>query len=184
MAFSISPDAEKYGFVVDKLGAHLARTIMVNELSLLLTSCDHSADKEDYRNAVIKENVLLKKTSGSRKETYHRLNQLYGLSQSIFVFTVLRELWKYTSNGKSILALLCALARDPILRSSVDIITNSIEGEIITSKSFEAIVQESFPGRLKVKTLESVGRNFAVCRVGYPLSVPGWLWPGAICPRP
>ena len=151
----------KYGFVDQSLGTHLARTIMVEELGHLFRTCAPDSDKIDYRKAIIEDNVLLKKTSGTRVESYRRLHQLYGLTPSIFIFKAMRELWDATEYGQPLLALLCALARDPVLRCTADLIIETPEGGNLTAKSFEAIIEEKYPGRLNSKTLASAGRNVA-----------------------
>lgn len=151
----------KYGFVEQSLGAHLARTIMVEELGYLFSACEPTADTKDYRKAIIENNILLKKTTGTRDESNRRLRQLYGLSPSVLVFKAMRELWDYTNRGRPLLALLCVLARDPVLRCTVDTIIETPEGEILTAKSFEAVIEQNFPGRLSIKTLMSSAQNVA-----------------------
>jgi hypothetical protein len=154
------PIAEnEYGFISERLGAHLARTIMVEELELLFRACTVLSEEHDYRKAIIEENVLLKKTTGTRKETEYRLRQLYGLSPSIFVFKVMRELWDVTNQSHPLLALLCALTRDPILRCTADLIIDTPEGNNFTPKEFEVVIEQMFPGRLSKKTLASTGQN-------------------------
>jgi len=151
----------KYGFVDQSLGAHLARTIMVEELGYLFRACASTCSMGDYRKAIVEENVLLKKTAGTRVESYRRLRQLYGLSPSVFVFKTMRELWDATESGQLLLALLCALARDPVLRCTTDLIIETPAGSNLTAKSFEAVIKEKYPGRLNSKTLASAGQNVA-----------------------
>jgi hypothetical protein len=147
--------------VSKQLGAHLGRTIMAEDLVKLLAACGTSATLDDYRKAVIEDNVLLKKSSGARDETFKRLKQLYGLDGSSLIFAVLRELWGQTTTGHALLSLLCAMARDPILRSTVELILETPEGTPLAAKDFEKVIAEKFPGRLSPKTLASVGRNLA-----------------------
>jgi len=154
-------ETEKFGFVNQQLGAHLARTIMVDDLAKLLTACDANATMSDYKRAVIDDNILLKKSAGARDETFYRLKQLYSLEGSSLIFAVLRELWGQTAMGHPLLALLCAIARDPILRSTVELILETPEATTLTAKDFEKVVSEKFPGRLGEKTLASAGRNLA-----------------------
>jgi hypothetical protein len=151
----------KYGFIDQSLGAHLARTIMVEELGLLFRACAHDSTAIDYRKAIVEDNILLKKTAGTRVESYRRLRQLYGLSPSVFVFKAMRELWDATENGRPLLALLCALTRDPVLRCTTNLILETPEGSSLTAKSFEAVIEKNYPGRLNAKTLASAGRNVA-----------------------
>ncbi|HMD90448.1 MAG TPA: hypothetical protein VKF38_14905 [Anaerolineaceae bacterium] len=151
----------KYGFVQDSLGAHLARTIMVDELYHLFGACDATLETPGYRKAIVDENVLLKKTAGTRLESYRRLHQLYGLQPSLLIFRAMRELWSYTDDGRPLLALLCALGRDQVLRCTADLMIETPEGDNLTAKSFEAVIEKKFPGRLNAKTLASAGQNVA-----------------------
>lgn len=151
----------KYGFVEHSLGAHLARTIMVEELGYLFRTCAPTSDTSDYRKAIVENNVLLKKTVGTRVESYKRLRQLYGLTPSVFVFKTMRELWDATDRDRPLLALLCALGRDSVLRCTADLIIETPEGSNLTAKSFEAVIEKKYPGRLNAKTLASAGRNVA-----------------------
>ena len=154
-------ETEQYGFINKQLGAHLGRTIMADDLGMLFAACGTSATVDDYRKAVVEDNVLLKKSSGARDETFYRLKQLYSLDASNLIFLVMRDLWGYTSSRHSLLALLCAIARDPILRSTVELILETSVGTGLIAKDFEKMVAEKFPGRLSPKTLASVGRNLA-----------------------
>ena len=151
----------KKGFITSSLGAHLARTIMVEELGYLFLACAPASDTSDYHTAIVENNVLLKKTAGTRVESYRRLRQLYGLSPSVFIFKIMRELWDTTESGRPLLALLCALARDPVLRCTTDLIIETPDDGKLTAKSFEAVIEKNFPGRLNPKTLASTGRNVA-----------------------
>jgi len=151
----------QYGFIDQSLGAHLSRTIMVEELGYLFRTCAPTSDTIDCRRAIVEDNVLLKMTAGTRVKSYLVLRQLYGLSPSVFVFKIMRELWDATESGRPLLALLCALARDPVLRCTTDLIIETPEDGTLTAKSFEAIIENKYPGRLNPKTLASAGRNVA-----------------------
>jgi len=151
----------KYGFVDQSLGAHLSRTIMVEGLGYLFQTCTPTSNTIDYRKAIVEDNVLLKMTAGTRVKSFLILRQLYGLSPSVFIFKIMRELWDATESGRPLLALLCALARDPVLNCTVDLIIETPEGGKLTAKSFETVIENYFPGRMNAKTLASAGRNVA-----------------------
>jgi hypothetical protein len=116
---------------------------------------------DDYRDAVLTENVMLKPTESARYEGFRRIKQLYGLDQRNIVFRTLRTLWDQDSGGQPVLALLCAVARDPLLRASVDAVINMPPGTTVTAPFFEQIIHEVYPDRLTGKTLASVGQNIA-----------------------
>jgi hypothetical protein len=157
----VTEETKNYGFVIDQLGAHLGRTIMTEEITLLLAACPPNSTNTDYRNAIVDENVLLKRSTGARIEAYRRLGQLYSLDPTSPVFLILRELWDHTDSSQNLLLLLCGLTRDPILRSTVDLVLSTSPGSVLTAKDFEKVVAENFPGRMQAKTLSSIGRNLA-----------------------
>ena len=99
MEFKIPPSTEEYGFATDGLGAHSGRTIMSGDLRLLLAACPPSAQIEDYKDAILNSNILLKKTIAARKESFSRLKRLYGLDQEIYLIKVLRNLWEHDTNS-------------------------------------------------------------------------------------
>lgn len=82
------------GFKFGKNGAHSARSMMIEELKLLLFSRDESASKADYEDDIINFNILHKPTEKSRKLTFRHLVDLYGLDTQIPLFKVFRDWWK------------------------------------------------------------------------------------------
>ena len=100
-------------------GTYTSRTMMLVELSDLLAALPANATREDYAEAIIEDNVLGKQTAATRRLSNQRLGELYGLSKSIPVFRVMRRLWDSDEQGRPLIAFLCALARDPLLRASI-----------------------------------------------------------------
>ena len=143
------------------MGTHLSRTIMLADLRRLLAYVPASADALAYRAAVIDENVLLKPTVSTRKISYRRLRDLYVLDPEVLLFQVLRELWADESEAQPLLALLCALARDVLLRSSTELIIALPVGESITPERFAHSVSAVFPDRYSEASLFSLGQNIA-----------------------
>jgi len=134
---------------------------MLSELRQLLASCPQQTEYPGYRSAVVDDNVLLKKTLTTRKESFRRLRELYGLDKGILIFRALRDLWESDSNAQSLLALLCAVARDAILRSTVDLILATGAGEQVTPQMIEKATAESFPQRYNATMLANIGRHAA-----------------------
>jgi hypothetical protein len=151
----------QFGFVAEPIGTHISRTIMLADLRLLLSSCHLTADIATYRQAVIEENVLHKRTVSTRRLSFKRLRELYILDKSILLFRALRDLWEYEPDAQPMLALLCAVARDPLLRSTVDTVTNLDRNSEITPQIFSAVVAKTFPDRYSEWSLASAGRNIA-----------------------
>jgi len=107
------------GFRFGHRGAHSSRTIMVTELTALLAHSPERADRAAFKTAVIDDNLLGKHTVSTRIETFERLSALYLLDPSKAMFTGLRWFWKQGAESRPVLALLTAVARDPLLRATV-----------------------------------------------------------------
>ena len=149
------------GFMNEPVGTHGSRTIMLKELRLLLSACPTSTDYEGFRAAIVKENVLLKNTVTTRKESFRRLRELYALDKGAILFRALRDLWEDEPEAQPLLALLCATARDSILRGTAETILAIPKGESVTPQMIERATEESFPGRYNPTTLANVGRHAA-----------------------
>ena len=161
MAFYIPQEAAKYGYVVDGFGAHSGRTIMLADVTQLFSTCPQTTTNEEYREAILGANVLLKKSGASRKEAFLRLQRLYALDRSILLFQIIRQVWDQEPDAQPMLLLLYAIARDPILRVSADLVINTSVGGILSAIDFESVVSDHFMDQLKPKTLASIGRNVA-----------------------
>jgi hypothetical protein len=161
MFVSIPEPALQYGFVNEAVGTHGSRTIMLKELRLLFDSCPPGTDYEGFRRAIVEDNVLLKRTDTTRKESFRRLRELYALDEGILLFRALRDLWAAGPEGQPLLSLLCATARDSILRGTADLILSKQIGEPVTPQMIERATEESFPHRYNAMTLANIGRHAA-----------------------
>lgn len=135
--------------------------MMLKELRMLLSACPRSTDYEEFRTAVVTDNVLLKNTISTRKESFRRLREMYALDENMLLFRALRDLWEHNAEGQPLLALLCATARDSILRATADLILSAPEGETVTPEMIEQTTEEAFPGRYNHTMLANVGRHAA-----------------------
>src|ERR1700727_1493235 len=113
--FGLTPPAVKAGFRSGHVGTHTSRTMMLAELSAILTVVPRSATRQEYVNAVVEANCLAKPTTSTRRLTLQRLTELYALDPEVPIFRILRRLWDVDSEPRPVLALLAALARDPLL---------------------------------------------------------------------
>ena len=161
MMWSIPEKASMHGFVLEGLGAHSSRTIMLKELRLLLEACPPTTDKETYRSAIVDENVLLKRTVSTRRESFRRLREMYGLDMGLTVFRALRDLWNEEPETQSLLAVLCATTRDPMLRASAQVVLDAPVGSQVTSQMISRSIDDQYPGRLNSTTLANIGRHAA-----------------------
>jgi hypothetical protein len=161
MLVTIPDSALPFGFANDPAGTHGSRTMMLAELRLLLAARPESASLEDYRQAILEDNVLLKKTLATRRESLRRLRELYALNRRVLLFRALRDLWEGDAEAQPLLALLCACARDPILRATADMILAAPPGEQVTPYMISRAAEGGFPGRWNAMTLAKIGRNAA-----------------------
>ena len=159
MVLLIQPDSTQYGFVNSGFGAHMGRTMMLQELRSLLAYCPADATEQTYKTAIIEDNVLLKTTQDARLRSYKWLKQLYALDPNVIIFRVLRDLWGQNQEAQPLLALLCAIARDATLRATVDLIISAKKNETLTAPQLQKAIDEAYPGQLAASTLASAGRN-------------------------
>ena len=159
MTIQVPPLSKEYGFVDEPIGAHSSRTMMLAELRLLLAACQPFASLEEYRSAIVYENVLLKKTVATRNVSFRRLRELYILDRKVVLFRALRDLWDEDIQAQPLLALLSAIARDSILKSTAEKILIIPEGEVVTPVMLADVVNTHFPSHYNSATSASIGRN-------------------------
>jgi hypothetical protein len=149
------------GFRWGNKGTHTSRTIMFDELKLLMTSCRTDADREAYVKAIVDSNSLGKRTFATRKLSSQRLSELYALDPKVPLFRIIRRCWYVDPKGQAILALLMSLARDPLLRASAKPILRMRPGEELARQQMTDALKEVIGGRLSESTLNKVVRNTA-----------------------
>jgi hypothetical protein len=150
----------RFGLSFEKGGAHTSRTMMVQELTLLLSYVDNpKADKKEYLRAIEEDNCLGKRSGKTRKLTARHLAELYTLDPNVTVFRALLYFWKRDHKGRSMLSLLCSYARDGILRLSMPFIMSFMEGQIVSREALEGFIDKLEPGRFSKATLRSTAQN-------------------------
>jgi len=140
-------------------GATTSHTIVVPALQQLLAVAGVRSTAADYEKAVLEDNVLGKGTIGSRRRMLRYLRELYILREESLLFRVLGDLWNDDPAGQPLLAGLCAVARDPVLRASAQPIFDSEPGDEVTSADLAGSVAKSFPESYSDATLAKIGRN-------------------------
>ena len=139
---------------------HLARTYMLDELQALLAYvADEEASLADYRAAIVDDNCLGKRSGRTRKLTAKHLTALYALDPAVPLFQALRYLWDRDPEGRPLLALICATARDPLLRESAALILDYALGAPVPRSDMEAFLAVTYPDRFKPTTLKSTAQN-------------------------
>lgn len=149
------------GFRWGNKGTHTSRTIMLEELRLLLANSQPDATREDYLSAIYEDNCLGKRTAATRRLSSQRLSELYGLDPSIPLFRVMRRCWYTDREGQPLLAMLLALVRDPLLRASAAIALKVRPGEELARQHVTDALRRAVGSRLSDSTLDKVVRNVA-----------------------
>ena len=161
MRVDVRTEALSCGFVNEPVGTHTSRTIMLKELRGLLEAVGPSGDYAAHVHAAIELNAVRKSTQSTRKETLRRLRELYSLSPGVAVFSGLRALWDEDVEAQPLLAAMCAVARDPVFRSTLDVVLALDIEQTISPHALAAEVGESFPGRYSENVVAGTGRRIA-----------------------
>lgn len=156
-----TPTTQKAGLRFGDKGTHTSRTMMLAEITELLEATPPEADRAAYAQAIIEDNALGKQTAATRRLTNQRLGELYALDPSVPIFRVLRRLWTVDEPGRPLIALLCALARDPLLRATAPAVLQLPEGSELIRTTLLDTIREAVGHRLNEATLDKVARNAA-----------------------
>ena len=140
-------------------GTNTSHTILFAALVAVLDAVPADAPQAVYTAAILEGNVVGKQTDGARRRNYRYLRELYILRPDSILFRALRDLWATDSQSRPLLAVLCALARDPVLRASSAAIVGSSPGDTLTSADLAQAVSEQFPTSYAESTLAKIGRN-------------------------
>lgn len=154
-----NPTAQAAGFRFGDKGTHTSRTMMLAELTELLAAMPANATREEYAEAIIEDNILGKQTTSTRRLTNQRLGELYGLSLTVPLFRVLRRLWGIDEPGRPLIAVLCAAARDPLLRATSKAVLPMPVGSELLRSAMTTAIRDSVGNRLNESTLDKVARN-------------------------
>lgn len=149
------------GFRWGDKGTHTSRTIMLEELRSVLLSCRPDATRDEYLYAIQEDNCLGKRTAVTRRLSSQRLSELYGLDPDVPLFHVMRRCWYSDRDGQPLLALLLALARDPLLRVSAATVLRMRPGEELARQQMTDALRRAVGSRLSDSTLDKVVRNAA-----------------------
>jgi hypothetical protein len=149
------------GFRFGAKGTHTSRTMMFEELRQVLQATAPEARRADYAAAIIDGNCLSKPTGATRRLTNQRLGELYGLDPAIPLFRILRRLWDVGHEGRPLLALLAAMARDPLLAATCPAIIFLPANAELLRDAMKSALRAVVGNRLNDSTLDKVCRNAA-----------------------
>lgn len=153
--------AERAGFRFGNRGSHSSRTIMLAELGELLAAVPPGAPAAAYAEAILAENALGKPTAAARRHDRQHLRELYGCDPRLPIFRVLRRLWPADEPGRPLLALLTALARDPVLRATAPAVLPLPPGAELVRAPFLEAIRRGTEDRFNDAVLDKVARNAA-----------------------
>ena len=108
------------GLKADAKGTHSSRTIMLQDLAAVLSATRDDAHRRDYVAAITESNCLGKPTGSTRRLSAQRLSELYLLDPSLPLYRVFRRLWDQDAAGRPLLAIVLAVARDPLLAATAE----------------------------------------------------------------
>lgn len=149
------------GFRWGPKGTHTSRTIMLAELRAVLAVCRPDARRDDYLSAIYEDNCLGKRTAATRKACSQRLSELYALDPDVLLFRVMRGFWYADRDGQPLLAVLLALARDPLLRVTALPVLRMRPGEELARQQMTEALKRAVGGRLNESSIDKVVRNTA-----------------------
>lgn len=152
-------DLLEAGFRFSENGTHAARTMMLAELTELLDRVPVGSEKAAYGSAIVTENILGKPSVKARDLTFRHMTSLFGLDDSVLIFRAMRFLWTNQPEGRPLLALMVALARDPLLRDSRKFILSRRVGLRVLRGDVEAFISSRYPGRFSEASTKSFAQN-------------------------
>ena len=161
MRVDLSPSLVAAGASNEPAGTHTSRTMMFDELEAIMYGCAPDASYDDYATAIVKDNILGKRTLATREKSLRHLRELYALRGNVPVFGALRLLWQDDPGARPLLALMCAAARDPLVRCAVELVHRTVPGRQLESEDFTSAVQAAFPDRFSPGVRDRIGRNLA-----------------------
>lgn len=152
-------ELKRWGFRLGEKGTHTSRTIMLEELTTLLDAVTGQAGRGDYAQAILENNCLGKRTAATRKLSLQRLSELYALDPAVPLFRVLRDLWAHHKSSRPLLAILTALARDPLLRATAPTVLNTPLGAELSRRQLTDDLSRAVGHRFNKSILDKIARN-------------------------
>lgn len=150
-------------FTLATLRTTASHTIGIPHLVELLREVPSDASADQYRQAVVEDNILGRPTLAGRQRSFRHLRELYFLDPGRVEFGALRSLWDIDPAAQPLLAGLLAFTRDEVLRASFAAVADLPVGSGVTSADLTAAVAAQFGNEMSESTLGKTGRNTGAC---------------------
>jgi hypothetical protein len=152
---------EEFGLKFSAGGAHISRTMMLAELEAVLAAVPIGSTAADYRDAILRRNVLGKVTDSTRQKSLRHLRELYALDEATLIFGLLRKLHAMDAASLPLMAVLVAWARDPLFRATTQPIMDASEGERVEADALAQALEAEFPNQYSAVSQSTTARNAA-----------------------
>lgn len=152
--------ADATGLRLSGGGGHQSKTMMLAEVSAILGAAETRGLPEALV-AVQSENLLGKSSTAASESALKNLGSLYSLKTPLPVTRAMLRLWPDSPESRPLLALLCALARDPILRDTAHTVLSSPLGSGVGTSDLIRALAEKHQDRFSFATFRSLGQNCA-----------------------
>jgi hypothetical protein len=123
--------------------------MMLAELGAVLANVPQGSRAADYREAILRRNVLVKTTDSTRQKSLRYLRELYALDEAVPIFGLQRKLRAISAASLPLLAVQVAWARDPLLRATTQTIMDASEGARVESVYLARALEAMFPNRYR-----------------------------------
>lgn len=140
-------------------GTHSTRTMMLAEISEVLRAGGGARTREEVSALIVDENLLGKDTVSNRRLTNQRLGELYALDRSTPIYRVFCRIWEADPEGRPLSALLCCLARDPLLRATAGAVVSLAPGEELPRTAITKAIRDAVGERMNDASIDKVARN-------------------------
>jgi hypothetical protein len=161
-----SDHEDPLGFYRATTGAHMARSMMLQELTLLLSGTSEQASRAAIQKAVVEDNLLGKPTASSREKTFQHLRRAYGLETNTVLWRTLRQFAKREPRAMPLIALVLVYSRDAQLRASFELVNTLKVGEELPRVRMEQCLEQAFPNKyskaMKTSTAQNVNTTWTV----------------------
>lgn len=141
--------------------SHTSQTILAANAATLICTFDSDGaawNRPALLTKIVGENIFGKRTESARRGSLRDMVALYGFDDPPPVTRVALALWPSASNHPLLLGLL-AVARDPVLRASADVIFAAQPGQAISFRDMASYLHSKYPDRYSPGTLRAVGER-------------------------